>query len=120
MCTNVTAKGQKERQKQKMDYKFRGYNVCMKGYLFLHGIGRKRLRLLRKRVSDHGIQPVKHGNTGRVPTAKVMSFDDVCHAVKFSQNYAENNALVLPGRVASHHDSTLQLLPRWKTKKPNT
>ena len=46
-----------------------------------------------------------------------MSFDDVCHAVKFLQNYAENNAVVLPGRVASHHDSTLQLLPRWKTKK---
>jgi hypothetical protein len=51
MCSNVSAEAQKDRQKQKMDYKFRGYNVCMKGYLFLHGIGRKRLRLLRERVS---------------------------------------------------------------------
>jgi hypothetical protein len=66
MCSNVSAETQRDRQKQKMDYKFCGYNVCMKGYLFLHGIGCKRLCLLRERVSLYGIQPVKHGNTGRV------------------------------------------------------
>ena len=117
MCSNFTSKSQKDRQKQKLDYKFRGYSVCMKGFLFLHGIGRKRLRLLRHRVATSGIQPVLHGNTGRVPYTKVQTFSDVKRVVTFIQNYAENNALILPGRVAGHRNSSLQLLPSWETKK---
>lgn len=116
MCAHSSFKAQKERKKQFMDYRFRGYSVCMNGFLFLHGIGRKRLRLLRKRVSEFGIQSVKHGNTGRVPAIKVQSFDDVKRVVTFLQNYAENNALILPGRMSSCRDSSLKLLPSWETK----
>ena len=90
---------------------------CMYGFLFLHSIGWKRLRLLRKQVSVYGIQSVRHGNTGRVLAAKMQTFDDVKNVVKFLQNYAENNALVLPEGAAGHHDCSLQLLPSWETKK---
>jgi len=43
--------------------------------------------------------------------------DDVKNVVKFLQNYAENNALVLPEGAAGHHDCSLQLLSSWETKK---
>ena len=83
----------------------------------MHGIGHKRLRLLQKRVATYGIQPVEHGNTGRVPRSKVQTFTDIKYVITFLQNYAENNAVILPGRVASHRISSLQLVPSWETKK---
>ena len=116
MCSNRSFDGQKSPSKTMMDYRFRGFTVCMGAFLFLHGIGRKRLRLLRKRAIEHGIQPVRHGNAGRTPTHKVMTFEDVQHVVDFLNNYAENNALILPGRVASFRDQSLKLLPSWETK----
>ena len=45
MCSNVSAKSQKDRRKQLMDYRFRGYMVCKNGFLFLHDTGRKRLMI---------------------------------------------------------------------------
>jgi len=115
-CSNRSFDGQKSRSKTMMDYRFRGYTVCMGAFLFVHGIGRKRLRLLRKRAIEQGIQPVRHGNAGRTPTHKVMTFEDVQRVADFLNNYAENNALILPGRVPSFRDQSLKLLPSWETK----
>jgi len=118
MCSNRTETGNKSRKKTMMDYRFHGYSICMNAFLFLHGIGRKRLRLLQKRVIKFGIAPVKHGNAGKKP-ANACRMEDVEKVVMFLRNYAENNALVLPGKTKGVRtgDSRTMLLPSWESKK---
>ena len=118
MCSNRTETGNKSRKKTMMDYRFHGYSVCMNAFLFLHGIGRKRLRLLRKRVITFGIAPVKHGNAGKKP-ANACRMEDAEKVVTFLRNYAENNALVLPGKTKGVRtsNSRTMLLPSWESKK---
>ena len=43
--------------------------------------------------------------------------DEVKNLVTFLNNYAEKNAILLPGRIPGYKRDTLQLLPSSTTKK---
>ena len=60
-----------------------------------------------------------HKNTKRLPS-KTASFEDILALVKFLQNYAETNAMLLPGRIPSYNQDDLKLLPLSTTKKVHT
>lgn len=49
-------------------------------------------------------------------TKRILSFQDIEIVVQFLLNYAEANAIVLPGRVAAFHRWDVKVLPSSVTK----
>ena len=60
-----------------------------------------------------GLTPRVHGNTRRLP----KQLEEVKNLVTFLTNYAEKNAILLPGRIPGYKRDDLQLLPSNTTKK---
>ena len=57
-----------------------------------------------------------HGNKHRRPH-NALSFEDTENLVRFLFSYAEENALLLPGRMSGYKKSDIQLLPSSKCKR---
>ena len=57
-----------------------------------------------------------HGNTRRLPK-HALKLDEVKNLVAFLSNYAEENAILLPGRIPGYKRDDVQLLPSNTTKK---
>ena len=60
--------------------------------------------------------PRVHGNTKCLPH-NAMPFDVINAAVKFLQNYAEQHAILLPGRIPGYKRDDMKLLPSSSSKK---
>ena len=113
-----TASRHKERERKKSYTSFlhQGKPVCSRMFQFLHGIGIKRLKNLTKAVKENGLTPRVHGNTKRKPK-HALSYTTTEFVVRFLFNYAEQNALVLPGRVPGYSRTDIQLLPSSVSKR---
>ena len=106
----------KMRERNSTAFYHRGYRVCRKTFMFLHKIGKSRLQDLRDNYLTHGLVPRLHGHTGRVaPNALVL--DEVQAIITFVLQYAETNAILLPGRIPGYKRDDLQILPSSTTKK---
>lgn len=77
-------------------------------FIFLHSIGEKHFKNLKRHFSQHGLSPRCHGNTGSIPRHAV-TLDDAKRAVTFLFEYAETHALLLPGRVPGYKRTDLQV-----------
>lgn len=108
-------KKQTDRKKTRTKFILRGLNVCKNTFMFAHHIKVKIFKRLTKMYNDSGIIAKPHGNTGRSPM-NVTSFERSENIVRFLNNYAEQNALILPGRVATVYNSNLKLLPSSDSK----
>ena len=66
----------------------------------------------------NGSVPREHGNKGKTPH-NLLPLVTRQYAETFIKNFAESNALLLPGRVPYYRDeeATLQLLPSHETRK---
>lgn len=53
---------------------------------------------------------------GRKTNTRCLHIDDLRRVVSFISNYSEKNAVRLPGHVAHHYQSNIQLLPTSTTK----
>jgi hypothetical protein len=63
---------------------------------------------------------VMHGNAGVASHGKSLTYEAVQNVVSFLRNYAENNALILSGRITSinvENLASLKLLPSSDTKR---
>ena len=105
-----------DREKGYTAFTHQGKPICQKTFLFLHGIGMKRLKNLAASFKCTGLQPRTHGNTSRLPH-NALSFSSTQFFVRFMFNYAEQHALLLPGRVPEYRRSDLQLLPSSVSKR---
>ena len=94
----------------------RGKHVCMKTVMFMHGIGGWLMRALKATMLECGIVQRVHGNTKRLPH-NTLSFDGTQRVVAFITFYAEEHAILLPGRVPGYKRADVQLLPTHTTKK---
>ena len=63
-----------------------------------------------------GLLPRVHGNARRLPS-NALTFESIKHVVSFIENYAEDHAILLPGRIPGYKRSDLQLLPCSTTKR---
>ena len=63
-----------------------------------------------------GLTTRVHGNSKRRPK-NALSLDEIKMLVTFLNNYAEKNAILLPGRIPGYKRDTIQLLPSSTTKK---
>ena len=104
------------RVRQYCSYHHQGKPVCLRTFLFLHSIGSKRLKNLLTSFQKKGTLPRVHGNFKRLPS-NALSFSSVEHVVSFVVNYAEENSILLPGRIPGYKSSDLNLLPSSKSKK---
>ena len=104
-----------ERQRTRGTFFHEAKRVCLWTFLFLHATGKDQYANIRASCSENGIVPRVHGNTRRLPV-KSLTFDDVSRVVSFIRNYAEDHAVLLPGRIPGYKRSDLQLLPCSTTK----
>ena len=99
-----------------MPFYHQGLRVCRETFIFIHGISSWRLKAIKSSYKKDGIQPRVHGNCKRLP-ANALTFADVQHVVKFITNFAEDHAILLPGRIPGYKRSDLQLLPTSITRR---
>ena len=106
----------KEREKSRTVFYHHGYKVCKATFLFLHGIGDFRFRAIKASYLTHGLVPRVHGHTGRL-VSHGLTMADVESLVKFVLQFAEANAILLPGRVPGYKRDDIQILPSTTTKR---
>ena len=106
-----------KRRKVSSNFMHHGHHVCKVTFAFLHGIGiNHRVLAIRKHYEENGMETRTHQNSKRLP-ARTLSFDDINRVVKFLQQFAEQHAILLPGRVPNHKRDDVKLLPSSNSKK---
>lgn len=69
--------------------------------MFLYGIGKKRLQNVKDAYNQNDLQVRLHKSSKCLPH-NYLSIDVVFNFKQFLINYAEENAILLPGRVPGH------------------
>ena len=113
-----------------------GVQICGKTFWKLHGIGLFNTNTNSEKINDNycytlgrdrfmavkasylasGLTTRTHGNTKTLPHNS-LSFEVVKNVVLFINSYAEQHAILLPGRIPGYKRDNLQLLPSSTTKK---
>ena len=114
--TSMNKRKEAAREKSYCSFTHQGKPVCIRTFTFLHGIGRKRLRNIITSLKRNGVTPHIHGNYKRQPWNS-LSLQSIEYVVRFLFNYAEQHALLFPGRVPGYICSDLQLLPSSSSKR---
>lgn len=111
-ATTITTKQKEQsvRNKIRSDYRHEGHKICRDTFMFMHAIFKDRLAALHKHYHENGVSPRVHGNKGNQP-AHALTPDDCQRVVDFIFNYAEQNAVLLPGRIPGYRRDDLKLLP---------
>ena len=71
---------------------------------------------LKESYLTNGLETRIHGNKKQLPHNK-MTHRAITNVVKFLQNYAEENAILLPGRMPGYRRDDIKLLPSSRSKK---
>ena len=87
--------------------------ICKNVFFFFHCISQKRLVNIKQSKRRNRLVSRTHGNTKHTP----HTFEVVQNVVQFIHTFAEENALVFPGRVPGYSRSDIQLLPSSVKKK---
>ena len=96
----------KKRERQYLEFYFKGEQGCRKAFCFIHNIERKKSILSIARSLDrNGLSHGVHASTGKLPKY-VIQYVDTKRIKTFLLKYAADNALPLPER-----------LPNYKTTK---
>ena len=107
--------GDKRSRSPRCNFIYQTNPICKEMFLHLYGIGYSRFRRLKEHYQEHGIFPRIHGNTKRVPgNATSEKSLEAIHA--FIENYVEENAIVLPGRIPGFKNEEIRLLSSSETK----
>ena len=85
-------------------------------FRFLHGISKNKLYNITRSLIENGLTPRVHGNTKRLPV-HTITLKSVEYVVRFLLNFAEQHALLLPGRVPGYSRDDIKLLPSSTTKR---
>ena len=112
---SISGRAEKNRQHTRMAYYYHGKRICMKTFLFLHCLQHNRFYSLVKHYRKNGLTLRVHGNAKRLPSS-ACSAETVEKVVKFIKNTAEDQALLLPGRVPGFKRIDVKLLPSNLTK----
>ena len=91
------------RVKEYTNFMYNSNEICLKSFLFLYGIGKKRFCSLIKHYQQNGVTARIHGNIKRLPW-NASSLADKERATTFIKNLAEANAIPLPGRMRKFYD----------------
>ena len=104
------------RDTDKLQFQIHGQSVCRATFLFLFNISEKLFYTLRSHYKSNGLVSRIHGNKNRLP-ANTHTLDTNQHLKKFIENYAEEHAVILPGRIPGYRDDRIQLIQSSENKK---
>ena len=99
-----------------MMYMHEGHEVRKKTFCFLYDIGKDQLRAVKENYLGNGLVTRIHGSKKRLPHI-ASSPETINNIVMFLQNYAEENATLLPGRIPLHKCEDIKLLPSSRSKR---
>ena len=93
-----------------VSYQYGGRPICRTAFLFLNNIGIRKFKNLVAHYNQHGVTPRIHKNTKKRPHNQTEP--QTVESIKnFIIRFADNHALPLPGRLPSHKDYRVMLLP---------
>ncbi|XP_070173725.1 uncharacterized protein [Littorina saxatilis] len=105
------------RKQQRTTYLIDSKAVCRQTFKFMYGISQNKLTALLKHYRVNGVTPrLKKNWGGRQYNTNAFTADDVERVVQFLRSFAEDHALVLPGRVPGFKRSDVKILPSSQTK----
>lgn len=99
-----------ERTRQRVIFTHHGAEICRHFFLYLHNIGEKKLKNVCKHYKLNGVETRVHKLTKKLPS-HALSFEDVQITFHFISNFAEANAIILPGRTPFAWKSDCKRLP---------
>ena len=113
--TSVDIIGEKRKRSVRCSFLYLNRPICKEMFLNLYGISYSRFRRLKEHYEEHGISQRVHGNRKRLPhnTLPQAVTEDVNN---FLSNYAEENAVLLPGRIPGFKKDDIRLLSSSETK----
>ena len=119
LCQNdpVTQKSKAKntyRRRSTTLYRFGGHRVCQKTFCFLHMMSEKCLKAIKASWMENGLGPRVRAKVLPHNTTKLS---DIKNVVRFLLQYAEDHAILLPGRIPGYKRDDLQLLPSSTTKR---
>ena len=112
--TSTSGTTEKNRQYTRMGYYYQVQRLYMRTFLFLHCLHRNHFYRLVKHQKN-GLSLQVHWNKNRL-SSSTSSAETVEQVVKFILNTAEEQALLLPGRVPGFKRIDVKLLPSYLTK----
>ena len=108
--TNSKRSSQKKRERPRTTYMFESKIICKETFKFKHYISQNKLTALIKHYKEYGLVPRRKNSGGRKCNTKSLSYDDIKAVVDFIVNFAEQQVLLLPGRVPGFKRSDIKLL----------
>lgn len=114
--TASTTKSRKKAEAQRTDFFYHGFKICRDTFRYIHNISQDKLNNLMRHYKEHGVQARVHKNSKRKPH-NALSLVETRAVVDFILNFAEANAIVLPGRAPGHWKTDVKLLPTNCSKK---
>ncbi|XP_048020971.1 uncharacterized protein LOC125251957 [Megalobrama amblycephala] len=112
-----TKKTPTKRKCARTTYFIGGNEICKNTFLFLMGIGKDTLADIVKHYEENGARPrLRKKHSLPRPPARFIRPEDINRVVDFIKNYAEDNAIMLPGRQPGHKDWHVKLLPTHVSK----
>ena len=113
--TSLEITSEKRKRGPRCNFLFQSVPICKDMFLILYTISYSRFRRLREHYESHGISQRVHGNSRRLPsnTLPQAVVEDVC---SFLNNYVEENAVLLPGRIPGFKSDDIKLLSSSETK----
>jgi len=107
--------GEKRKRNPPFSFLYHSQSMCKDMFLNFYGISKSRFQRLLEFYQNHGISPRVHGNSKRLPRNALPQA--VTEDVKnFLSNYADENAVLLPGRIPGFKNEDIQLLSSSDTK----
>ena len=113
--SSISGRSYKHRQQTHMAFYYHGKRICKQTFLFLRCLNKNRFCSLLKHYRKKGLSVRGNGNKKRLPSS-VFSSETIKRVVKFILNTAEEQALLLPGRVPGFKRTDVRLLPSVLTK----
>ena len=112
---NIDVIGEKRKRSSRCSFLYLNRSICKDMFLNLYGISYSRFRRLKEHYEEHGLSQRVHGNCKRLPpnTLPQAVTEDVKN---FLTNYAEENAILLPGRIPGFKTDDIRLLSSCETK----
>ena len=87
-----------------------GHRVYRDTFCYIHGIGQKRFKIIKKHFQEHGVIPREHGNARRLPH-NTLSLETVEYILRFLTSMVSQHGILLPGCVPGYKRDDLKLLP---------
>ena len=88
------------------------------GFYILSLVGKDRFTAVKASFIANGLTTRQHGNSKHLPH-NALTFEDNTNVVAFCHNYAEANAILLPGRIPGYKRDDVVLLPSCKKQEGN-